>query len=165
MASENRTFAKPHSSLRSYLYWISGAAAIFVAGFFLFSTFYVDKKELLYSPMQMENEAVRSGSDYAKIEQLLVNKDYQQALMLTEQQENDIAEQRIQTDSIRDEEKRAYDQMLIRTKAEELCLLKVYALTGLGRREEALLLLDELRNKESDYKGQADSLYQLMSEQ
>ena len=165
MASENRTFAKPHSSLRSYLYWISGAAAIFVAGFFLFSTFYVDKKELLYSPMQMENEAVRSGSDYAKIEQLLVNKDYQQALMLIEQEENAIAEQRIQTDSIRDEEKRAYDQMLIRTKAEELCLLKVYALTGLGRREEALLLLDELRNKESDYKGQADSLYQLMSEQ
>ena len=111
----------------------------------------------------MENGAVRAGCGYAEIEQLLVNKDYQLALTLIEQEEKAILEQRIQTDSIRDEEKRAYDQMLIQTRANKLCLLKVYALIGLGRREEALLLLDELRNKESDYKEQADSLYQILT--
>ena len=82
---------------------------------------------------------------------------------MIEKEEKTIAEQRIQTDSIRDEEKRTYDQMLIQTKADELCLLKVYALIGLDRREEALLLLDELRNKKSDYKGLADSLYHIIN--
>lgn len=151
------------TSRRSYLYWISGVAAIFIAGFFLFNTFYGDKEELLYSPVQMGNGAVRAGSNYAEIEQLLVNRDYKQALTLIEKEEKTIAEQRIQTDSIRDEEKRTYDQMLIQTKADELCLLKVYALIGLDRREEALLLLDELRNKKSDYKGLADSLYHIIN--
>lgn len=162
MPSENRTFAKPHSSRKGYLYWISGVAAIFIAGFFLFNTFYGDEEELQYSPMKMENGAVRAGSGYAEIEQLLVNKDYQQAFMLIEQEEKAISEQRMQIDSIVDDEKRAYDKMLIQAKADEISLLKIYALIGLDRREEALLLLDELRNKESDYKGQADSLYQIL---
>ena len=160
--SEYQTYAKPNSSRRSYLYWISGVAAIFIAVFFLFNTFYGDKEELLYSPMQMEKGAVRAGGDYAEIEQLLVNRDYQRALALIEQQEKSITEQRIQTDSIEDEEKRAYDQMLIQTKADELCLLKVYALIGVDRRSEALQLLDELRKKDSDYKEQADSLYHII---
>lgn len=163
MPSENRTFAKPHSSRKGYLYWISGVAAIFIAGFFLFNTFYGDEEELQYSPMKMGNGAVRAGSGYAEIEQLLVNKDYQQAFMLIEQEEKAISEQRMQIDSIVDDEKRAYDKMLIQAKADELSLLKVYALIGIDRREEALLLLDELRNKESDYKGQADSLYQILT--
>ena len=74
-------------------------------------------------------------------------------------EEAKIAEQRTVTDSITDEERRAYDRMLIQEKADELSWMKVYALLGADRRDDALQILDGLRHKECDYKEKADSLF------
>ena len=78
-------------------------------------------------------------------------------------EEAKIAEQRTATDSISDEERRAYDQMLIQEKADELSWMKVYALLGVDRRDDALQVLDGLRHTEGEYKEKADSLYLIIN--
>ena len=44
---------------------------------------------------------------------------------------------------------------------DELNLLKAYALIGLKRSKEAMSILDGIRQRDSKFKAQADSLYNL----
>ena len=144
---------------RQYLYWISGIAAIFIVGFFLIHNYMGSEEDMMFNPSSIEYSTMRGGGNYENIEKLLVNKNYEDAMKQIEIEEAKIAEQRTATDSIADEERRAYDQMLIQEKAEELSWMKVYALLGDDRRDDALQLLDELRHTEGEYKEKADSLY------
>ena len=149
----------PRSSGRKYLYWISGIAAIFIVGFFLIHNYMGGKEDMMFNPSSIEYSTMRGGGNYENIEKLLVDKNYEDAMKQIEIEETKIAEQRTATDSIADEERRAYDRMLIQEKADELSWMKVYALLGADRRDDALQLLDELRHTEGEYKEKADSLY------
>ena len=144
---------------RQYLYWISGIAAIFIVGFFLIHNYMGGKEDMMFNPSSIEYSTMRGGGNYENIEKLLVDKNYEDAMKQIEIEEAKIAEQRTVTDSITDEERRAYDRMLIQEKADELSWMKVYALLGADRRDDALQLLDELRHTEGEYKEKADSLY------
>ena len=144
---------------RQYLYWISGIAAIFIVGFFLTHHFMGSKDNLMFDPSSIEYRAMRSGENYANIEKLLVDKNYEDALKQIGIEEAKLVDQRTATDSISDEERRTYNQMLIQEKADELSWMKVYALLGIDRREGALQLLDQLRHSEGEYMEKADSLY------
>lgn len=144
---------------RQYLYWISGIAAIFIVGFFLIHNYMDSKEDMMFNPSSIEYSTMRGGSNYENIEKLLVDYNYEKAMKQIEIEEAKIAEQRTATDSISDGEHRAYDLMLIQEKADELSWLKVYALLGADRRDDALQLLDELRHTEGEYKEKADSLY------
>lgn len=144
---------------RQYLYWISGIAAIFIVGFFLIHNYMGSEEDMMFNPSSIEYSTMRGGGNYENIEKLLEDKNYEDAMKQIEIEEAKIAEQRTATDSISDEERRAYDQMLIQEKADELSWMKVYALLGADRRDDALQLLDELRHTEGDYKEKADSLY------
>ena len=53
-------------------------------------------------------------------------------------------------------------QKQLKDEQKELSWLKVHVLIRLNRLEEAVLLLDEMRHAEGDYKYQADSLYRLL---
>ena len=53
-------------------------------------------------------------------------------------------------------------QKQLKDEQKELSWLKVHVLIKLNRLEEAVLLLDEMRHAEGDYKYQADSLYRLL---
>jgi len=144
---------------RQYLYWISGIAAIFIVGFFLIHNYMGGKEDMMFNPSSIEYSTMRGGGNYENIEKLLVDKNYEDAMKQIEIEETKIAGQRTATDSIADEERRAYDRMLIQEKADELSWMKVYALLGADRRDDALQLLDELRHTEGEYKEKADSLY------
>lgn len=159
--SSHRVFAKPRSS--GFFYWLSGIAAVFVVGFFLFKTMFDGVKyEIQYNPSQMESRSIRNGGDYVVIERLLIGKDYDNALIQIEREEKEIAELRAGTDTVINEERRIYDQMFKKMKKDELTWLKVYALLGVNRHEEAIQLLDQLRESDGEYKEKADSLYNLI---
>ena len=51
----------------------------------------------------------------------------------------------------------------LKDKLDELKWLKVYALIGVGRRDEALGLLSELANSDGAYQKSADSLYDVLT--
>jgi hypothetical protein len=157
--SMEQTPAMPRSFARQYLYWISGIAAIFIVGFFLIRNYMGREEDMMFNPSSIEYSTMRGGGNYEIIEKLLVDKNYEDAMKQIEIEETKIAEQRTATDSIADEERRAYDRMLIQEKADELSWMKVYALLGADRRDDALQLLDELRHTEGEYKEKADSLY------
>jgi pantoate kinase len=161
--SMEQTRAMPRSSARQYLYWISGIAAIFIVGFFLIYNFMGSEDNVMFDPSSIEYRVMRGGENYANIEKLLVDKKYEDALKQIEIEETEIIEQRTATDSISDVERRAYDQMLIQEKTDELSWMKVYALLGVDRRDDALRLLDQLRQSEGEYKSKADSLYLLIN--
>lgn len=158
-SSMDQTRTMPRSSSRRYLYWISGIAAIFIVGFFLIHNYMGSEEDMMFNPSSIEYSTMRGGGNYENIEKLLVDKNYEDAMKQIEIEETKIAEQRTATDSIADEERRAYDRMLIQEKADELSWMKVYALLGADRRDDALQLLDELRHTEGEYKEKADSLY------
>ena len=70
--------------------------------------------------------------------------------------------EKIQTEQERsniDSEEYSYLQNVYGIQADELHLLKAYALIGLNRINEAIGILDELRKEDSPFKSQADSLY------
>ena len=162
MPTDNRTFAKPHSSHRNYLFWISGVAAIFIAGLFLFNTFSGSKEELLYSPSQVEYGAIRGGGDYSDIEQFLIKKDYKRALTQIELEERKIMEMQTLSDSVADIEQREYERKVLKIDLDHLCLFKIYALLGLHKHKEALVLLNKLKEEKGLFRELADSLYQIV---
>lgn len=157
--SEKRIYVTPYSSGMQILYWISGIAAIFIVGFFLIHNFMSSEENMMFNPSSIEFGSIRGGGDYSDIGKLLVDKNYEDALKQIGIEEAKIAEQRTAVDSVSGVEQQAYDQMLIQEKVDELSWMKVYALLGVDKRDEARQLLDELRHRESEYKNKADSLY------
>ncbi len=160
--SMEQTRALPRSSGKQYLYWISGIASIFIVGFFLIHNFIGDKEDVIINPSSIEYRTMRGGGNYANIEKLLADKNYEEVIKLVEIEEEKLSEQRTSANYISDEEQRIYTLMLIREKTDELSWMKVFALLGVDRRDEALQLLDQLRKSEGEYKEKADSLYIIM---
>lgn len=164
--SENKTFSQPHSSRKGYLYWISGIAALFVVGFFLFEYIYfVGDEDVAFSPRPQGASTIR-GIDVTT-ENLLAKADYRGALERIESLDDEIATElmTLERDKVvrgaEGEDEIAYKQEELKLKQEKLSWLKVHALLGLNRKEEAIALLDKIRHSESEYKEQADSLYNL----
>ena len=68
------------------------------------------------------------------------------------------------TKNVGEKEAIKYKVELLKVKQEGLAWLKVQTLIGLDRKEEAVLLLDKIRQSESEYREQADSLYNVLKE-
>lgn len=160
------TSAPPRSSNRKFIYWISGIAALFIVGFFLFNNLYFNEDaDMTFSP-RPQGVPVFKGDD-ATIDNLLVKGDYKAALAQIETLEEEIATEHMTIEREKDsrgagQDELAYKLELLKYKQEELSWLKVQALLGLNRKEEAISLLDKIRNSESEYKEQADSLYNVL---
>ena len=159
----------PRSSKRHVLYWISGIAALFIVGFFLFkNVYFVENADVAFSPRPQGVSTIR-GID-STTENLLAKADYQGAFDRIVTLEDEIATELMMIDREINsrgggmDEKLAYKQKELKVRQEELSWLKVQALLGLNRKEEAIALLDKIRNSESEYKEQADSLYNMLKE-
>lgn len=180
------------------VYWVSGIAAVFVAGIFIINAYWNKANNQEYytssdpvsknapvptiSPIPI-NIGIRSGGDHAEIERLLEDKQYRAALCLIEKEEHDIKihsmgsgkleyanesnekELGMNPQSGDEEERLRYEQERIKIEEDEIHWLKVFALLGLERRDEALQLLDELRQADGEYQMQADSLYRIIIQQ
>lgn len=152
-----------HSLDRRVIYWLSGIAAVFVVGFFLFQNLYVtDTADDYFSSMQMSEVTLRAGSDNSELKLLLNQKNYEEALRRIEDKcstlKNDSIE--LAQDLTKDDEQKEYDFMIIKDKQDELKWLKAYAYLCMNQKDMALKVLNELRSTEGYYQMSADSLYQ-----
>lgn len=163
------TSVPPRSSNRKFIYWISGIAALFIVGFFLFkNVYFVEDADVAFSPRPQGVSTIR-GID-STTENLLAKADYQGAFDRIIALEDEIdtklmmIDREINSRGETEDEKLAYKQKELKVRQEELSWLKVQALLGLNRKEEAIALLEKIRNSESEYKEQADSLYNMLKE-
>lgn len=143
------------------IYWISGVAAMLILGFFIVPSLFFNVGSPGLGQSFVDAGTLRSGSDYSDIELLIVQKQYEEALCAIS--DSSIALKRdslvlLQDESI-DEQKREYGQMIVAEKRDDLMWLKIQALLGCDRKPEALLLLDEMRQREGYYQLTADTLY------
>ncbi len=152
--------------VKKVLYWTSGIAAVFVAGLFLFKTLYFTDWDTgtgmgCASSPPMEHVTFRSGTDYKDIVFLINQDKYEKALDMIE--EKILALRWDSVKLMRNDnvygEKMEYDMRIVRYRLDELKWLKVHALIGLHRQDEALSLLEELRASDGYYRLSADSLY------
>ena len=151
-----------HSSGRRVVYWLSGIAAVFVVGFFLFQNLYVtDTANDYLSSIQMSEVTLRAGSDNSELKLLLNQKKYEEALRQIENKcltlKNDSIE--LAQDLTKDDEQKEYDFMIIKDKQDNLKWLKAYAYLCMNQKDMALKVLNELRSTEGYYQMSADSLY------
>lgn len=152
------------SSMRRTIYWISGIAALFIAGVLFFHHNNTSAPSSPTSPSVKDaapRGEFRSGGNFADIQLLLNQKNYNEALSLTEQNIQQLRNDSIslvQNNKINEEQKR-YKMLIVADKHNELKWYKACALYGLNKKDLALQLLDELRQKDSYYKNQADSMY------
>lgn len=160
----------PRSSMRHALYWISGIAAVFIVGFFMYSSLNVydvtssKQNEVSYTPPQ--GISTIRGIDVS-IENLLAKGDYQEALSRIETLEKEVVKELLVIERQREsrgveEKELAEKQKMLNYRQEGLLILKVQTFIYLDRMEEALSLipqLDKIRQSESEFKNTADSLY------
>lgn len=155
---------KPRILNRSYLYWISGIAAIFIAGFFLFHPIVFNSGSGPGHPISVNVSSLRSGDDNTDVAKVINGGNYDLALEKIEEKAKKLETEKLQTEQEKDkmdEEEYLYLQKVLEIQQDELNLLKAYALFGLKRSGEALTILDGIRQRDSMYKAQADSLYNL----
>lgn len=187
---EQTTPAVAANSWRKYLYWCSGIAAVFIVGFFLFSTMHMGTGN--QSIGDMGGTVLRGGSaHHDRIKEMLTKGDYRSALALIEEEElevlkeRDMLEDRGNASTIDDLdspskstvscEDSSKDDDIFMASAEDdyndqkeiieadlyvLRWLKAQALIGCGEKEKAIIVLDALRMQKGYYQLKADSLYQ-----
>lgn len=149
---------------RHYLYLVSGIAAIFIVGFFLFSPIVFDTDSSSEHPISVNVSSLRSGVDNTDIAKMINEGNYDLALSKIEQKEKDLESEKLEMERERanmDKEEYSYLQEVHEIQMDELSLLKAYALIGLKWPEEAMRILDGIRQRNSKFKSQADSLYHL----
>ena len=163
--SAEQTFAKPRSSGKKAFYWISGIAAIFIAGFFLVNNLFVMESGNPASPLPYEYGNMRGGTEFTSIEELLESRDFESALVQIEEQEQELADEMalLEQDSVQDNERKEYELQLIKSKKDDLNWLKVLSLLGLGQNDKAVELLNTIRKSNSGYSLKADSLYNTLN--
>ncbi len=154
---------KPQSSKRRYLYWISGIAAIFIVGFFLITPITFDSEEV-GSPISVNVNSLRSVEDNTDVAKIINEGKYDIALRKIEEKVKNLESEKLQTEQVKakmDEEEYSYLHEVYEIRMDELNLLKAHALIGLKRSEEAVSILNGMRQSDSKFKAQADSLYNL----
>lgn len=147
---------------KNMAYWVSSIAAVLVIGLFLFPNISRMQRSPDLSEWVRLQEGVRSGGDsYATIDTLLLQENYKDALVLIEKEISELKADscRIANDTTINEEVMEYQMLLVDEGNDDLKWMEVIALLGLDRKDEALTILDELRNKEGIYQEQAKSLY------
>lgn len=155
----------PRSSNRRILYWFSGIAAVFIAGFFLIYDLYISNSSPEYLASPVKNETIfRAASDNSDIEQLLDQHNYKEALNIVQEKWRIVEADSLEivqncSLGIIGQEQKEYEILIVKYKQDELKWLKVHALLGLGQKELAQKLLDELRHSDGYYQITADSLY------
>lgn len=155
---------EPRISTRRYWYWISGIAAIFVVGFFVISPIFFEKGASPDQSIFVNVSSLRSTKDNGGLAKIINEGKYGLALDQINEKEKELESEIMQTEQDKDKmdgEEYAYLKEFYEIQKDELNLLKAYALFGLKHTEEARSILDGMRQRDSKFKAQADSLYNL----
>ena len=143
-SNDNSRFAKKPSRIRT-LYWVTGIAAMFIAGFFILNKPDMGKDNWNNITFPAVNAGFRGSSDYSDIKLLIEQKKYKEAIALIDEEMKLL-------------DKDSY-QVSIKELRDELMWLKVQAFVGLKRKKDAVSTLDKLRNSDGIYKDAAESIY------
>lgn len=146
-STDDNRFEKKSSRIR-ILYWVTGMAAMFVAGFFILNKPNMGDDNWNNITFPTVNGGFRGSSDYSGIKLLMEQNDYKEALSLIDEEMKLL-------------DKDSY-QVSIKELRDELMWLKVQALVGLKRKKDAVSTLEKLRNSDGLYKNVADSIYLLI---
>lgn len=155
---------EPRTTTRRYLYWVSGIAAIFIVGFFMISPIVFENGGSSDLPISVNVSSLRSTEGNSDIAKMINEGKYDFALEQIKEKDNKLEFEILQTEKDKDKmdgEEYIYLKEVHEIQKDELNLLKVYALLGLKRTKEAVNILDGMRQRESKFKAQADSLYNL----
>ena len=163
------------SPFKKMLYWVSGITAVFIVCVFVFNLYRPSSPEIAMeiasrpteAPGKNGNVSFRGRSQNMDIESQLAMGDYSKALARLEKDESDI-----RTDLMLIErelhsrgegrEDAMTEKDSLETNLVWVLYLKAQALIGLDRKDEARVVLDEIRHSKSDYGIKADSLYHLL---
>lgn len=163
------------STFKKMLYWVSGIAALFIVGVFVFNLYVPSASEIAMETVSRPNESphkhgkvsFRGHSHDLDIEAQLSMRDYRQALARIEKDEADIRTdlmllEREMHSRGESNEDAVTEKDTLEIKLVRLLYLKAQAFIGLERTNEAQVLLDEIRHSNSEYGIKADSLYHLL---
>ena len=163
------------SSIKKILYWTSGIAAVFIVGVFVFNIYRPSSTEMAMETASHPTEALSKNGNVSfrgrrqslDIESQLAMGDYSKALARLEKDEADIRAGLMQIDyelhSRGDSHEDAVaERDSLETNLDRVLYLKSQALIGLNRKEDARVVLEEMRQSKSEYGIKADSLYHLL---
>lgn len=136
--------------------WVTAIAAVFIGGIFILNGNWNKGIEI---PYPAEYASFKGGGNYAEIQQCLEKGKNAKAMEMIEEEEKEIERLLAENEKVADEKQRDYEKKRIKLYSDELQWLKVYALFGLERNDEAILLLDEIRNGDGAFQHLADSIY------
>lgn len=169
MESKRVTTSSPFKKI---LYWVSGIAAVFIVGIFVFNLYSQSSPEIAMETASHLNEALSKNGNVSfieyshdmDIEGQLARGDYSKALARLEEDEADIRANLMLNDRELHSRGEKCEGVLTKKDSLETNLVKVLylrakALIGLERKDEARVVLDEIRKSKSDYGIKADSLY------
>lgn len=147
---------------KTWPYWASGIAAVFVAGLFIVQNQFL-------SPSGMDANGQLRGTSYHAIDSLIINEQYDDALAEIRDRSlmlaNDSAELVNNPQKMQDKERFDYEMELINDQQDELKWLTIQALLGQGRKDDAMTLLDELRHHKGLYQKDAKALYKQLKKE
>ena len=151
---------------KKILYWFFGVAAVLVIGLFMINPFFIES-DFQYNSCIEWGSVRNAGNEFIQIDTLLINKKYNEALCKIDSLEKEIKISDIY-DGINDtldielKEEIEYNKQVLKIHSDDLRWMKIYALLGLKRKSEAILLLEQLKSNEGFYKEKADSLYNIL---
>lgn len=145
---------------------VASVAAVVVISVSLYMFIQPSTQVKMPSLNESYGDVYRSSGELSQVKDLILEKRYAEALQMIDSLEKwtQVDEKNGVKATMSDEERERiqYEQEVELQEADRLKWLKVYALMGLERREEALQLLDELRCSNGIYQRKADSLYRLI---
>ena len=146
---------------RRLVYWVSAVAAVFVLGLFLLLRPTGSSTVTESNPDVVLSSSFKGEHDHTVINDMLQQKNYEAALTWIEKEKDSARKDSIEIamDRTIDDEVLRYEMGHIKERQDELMWLEIQAFIGLDRQQEAMLIIDELRNGEGKYKQMADSLW------
>lgn len=155
------------SPFKKMLYLVSGIAAVFVVGVFVFNLYRLSSETAsrpTEGPSKNGNVSFRGRGQNMDIESQLTMGDYSMALACLEKDEaairSDLMLIEFELHSRGEGRENAITEKdSLETNLVKVLYLKAQALIGLDRKDEARVVLDEIRQSESEYGIKADSLY------
>lgn len=148
--------SKREKTIKMASYWVAAIAAIFIGGIFILNGNWNKGIEI---PYPAEYPSFMSGGNYAEIQQCLEKGKNAKAMEMIEEEEREIERLYDESEKITDENQRDDEKKRIKFYTNELQWLKVYALFGLERNDEAMQLLGEIRKGDGAFQHLADSIY------
>lgn len=159
--------AKAKPQWLKLLYWSSGIAAVLIAGI-IFTTLTGRHSVGLtgqdQQPLDGDGMVYRGGSDHSDIVDLIEQGSYDKALEKIEAEGDDIQKEMMSISAAESSEDAEYQYLVLQAELDALKWLEVKALLGLGDKDAAKAVLNQLRQKEGEYQAQADSLYNSLME-